>query len=145
MPIPLPVLHTPLEVPAYLVPSVQGIRGAAMSLPSRTSVGVDAVHPRSFAQLPDAALEALRTLWKGMLSVSAVPLSARGLMVALIPKPNATDPGYRRPIGVLASIVRVLTKAVRKMYGDGWLAGQERDHHFGRQGRTCVQAFCSSP
>ena len=34
----------------------------------------------------------MRVLWRGMLAVDAVPSAADGLMVALIPKVDTSDP-----------------------------------------------------
>ena len=70
-----------------------------------------------------------------MLSTCQVPSVSDLLIVALIPKPL----GGERPIGLFPTILRVLTRWLRRTCGRYWLAANVRPQFFGRAGNTVEQ------
>jgi hypothetical protein len=117
------------------LPDIDAVRRTAASFAAYTSSGSDHFHPRHLGLLSDGAVLAIIDIWRRMMSSCQVPGGADLLIVALIPKPL----GGERPIGIFPSILRVLTRWLRRTLGRQWLAANARPQFYGRAGHTAEQ------
>ena len=102
--------------------------------PSRLGVGCCGFHPRQFRLLSDAAIAAIIALWGAMLRVGAVPKAIRLLNILLIAKAV----GGVRPIALIASVVRILNRWLRRTAGETWRKATLRDYSHGSKERSTV-------
>ena len=106
------------------------LRKAARSFKPRTASGVDALVPAHFAWLSDPLLDRVGELFAALERAGCWPRQVALALVHLIPKAA----GGRRPIGVLASMVRLWERA-RKAVVDDWRATCSRDYDWMSKGR----------
>ena len=86
---------------------MEQLRNASKEFPVGTSWTYDGFHPRHYDLLSDSALEVLSMILESAECLGTMPLSARSISVALIPKPK----GGTRPIGLFPSPYRIWAKA----------------------------------
>ena len=110
--------------------SAEVLRKAARTFKHRTAIGVDAVAPGQMAWLSDELLQALAE-WMMAVEVAGVwNEQASTSIIHLIPK----DSGGRRPIGILASTVRLWERA-RKPVIQEWRRRVDRKYNWMAAGR----------
>ena len=93
----------------------EALRTAAKSFRPRTGMGVDALVPTQFAWLSDELLDAVGEFFMALEKAGCWPGQVSLAMAHLIPKAT----GGRRPIGLLAFVVRLWERA-RKPVVEGW-------------------------
>ena len=91
---------------AIRLPTYDGFGRLARTYRGRTAVGVDGVHTRLFGLILRMLFEVLMVLWKALLLIGHTPFAIAAIIMALIPK----DTGGERPVAVLASTVRLITR-----------------------------------
>lgn len=115
--------------------SVEDVRGLSKTYKANTAIGSDWLHPRHFALLSDASLEAFLVMARVLLILGRLPELLQLLLVALIPKPTGGD----RPIGIFPTCIRIISKLLRRSYGVKWLEKHNRDYMYGAKG--CMQSM----
>ena len=118
------------------LPSPDELRDTAVTFPCSTAYGVDAVHPRQLALLSDALLWKLLAIWLAMLRSGHVPRCVAFVVISLLPKPAGGD----RPVGLFASVVRVVDPFLRRTYGARFLRNKIPCHWYGVKGKCTQQA-----
>ena len=108
--------------------SVQDVRDVSNSFRALTAVGSDSIHPRQLAWLSDAVLAALIGLWTAMLRTGLTPGHAAITLIILLPKVGGGD----RPVAILATVVRALSRLLRRSYGNTWIQQNHRDYFLER-------------
>ena len=106
------------------------LRVAARSFNITTSTGVDALAPAHYSWLSDALLDQLGLLFESIEACGRWPSQVRLAMVHLIPKAS----GGRRPIGLLASLVRLWERA-RKIEVEKWRSSCRREYNWMCRGK----------
>ena len=106
------------------------LRAAAASFKSRTASGVDALLPTHFAWLSDSLLDRVGALYTDLEEHGCWPRQVSTSIVHLIPKAA----GGRRPIGLLASLVRLWERA-RKPWMREWQGTCRRAYNWMERGR----------
>ena len=121
-------------------PTVAEVKEAALKFPVVTGLGVDAWHPRHFAWLPDAGVQA----WIELMLVAEgrgwLPVGMEMLTVVFIPKGS----GGVRPIGLFTASQRLWGK-VRRVVAARWEQAHQRDFFWGGSGKSvehCVWEHC---
>ena len=108
---------------------------AATSFKNATSIGCDHFPPTSLAALSDPLLQAIADFLNLTEEIGHWPAEVATALVHLIPK----DDGGRRPIGVLATIVRVWERS-RKLVVQKWSRQNTRPYDWATQGRSAEAA-----
>ncbi len=116
-------------------PSALAMRKASRSFRAETAIGCDGVSPRAFSWLSDALLAALGDFMMMIEAAGCWPRQVTMAMMRLIPK----SAGGRRPIGVLASLVRWWER-VRQPEVQQWRMQQAREYNYSARGRRADQA-----
>ncbi len=116
-------------------PSVAALRRASRTFRAHTAVGCDGVPPRAFSWLSDSLLAALGEFMVVIEAAGVWPRQVALAMMRLIPK----SAGGRRPIGILASLVRWWER-VRQPEVQKWRMEQARDYNYSARGRRADQA-----
>ena len=93
--------------------SAAALRRTSASFNSHTCA-MGGVHPRHFALLPDAALDALAQLFVASEAIGVLPQQAMQVFICLIPKPISGT----RPIGLYQSTFRLWGKARKSIVAD---------------------------
>ena len=106
------------------------LRKAARTFKASTAAGVDAVLPTQYAWLSDELLNNIGKLLGVIEDSGCWPRQTMLSIIHLIPKQS----GGKRPIGLLASIVRLWDRA-RKPITDDWRSTCEREYDWMRKGR----------
>ncbi len=106
-------------------PTVSGMRKAGMSFRANTGTGIDGCPPRHYSWLSDHLLDVLIDLIVFLESAGIWPAQLREAVMRLIPKPS----GGRRPIGLLASFIR-LWERVRRPEVRRWRIGAYRTYNW---------------
>ncbi len=99
------------------------LRDSSSSFSRATASTYDGFHPRHFGLLSDAALAALGAILEAVELLGAWPSQVDLVVMPLLPKPKG---GYR-PIGLLAGIYRLWSKA-RRAVADDWEAQHQRPY-----------------
>jgi hypothetical protein len=99
----------PEDEPQPPPPTVAEFRAKCRGFKAATGMGVEAIHPRWFAALSDEGVAAIIVLLMAMEALGAFPAQVTLIFYFLIAKAG----GGRRPIGLLATLIRVW-EAVRK-------------------------------
>lgn len=98
-------------------------------------MGICGSHPRLFAFLSIDVFKMLMLLWKCIPRFASMPVQVQLLIIALISK--ATGPG-KRPIGLIATLVRLMNRWLRMTYGESWRVENDRSYFFGIKGRGSI-------
>ena len=106
------------------------LRAAARSFKATTATGVDALAPVQFGWLSDPLLDQLGLLLESIEERGRWPSQIGLAMVHLIPKAS----GGRRPIGLLASLVRLWERA-RKPEIENWRSSCRREYNWMCKGK----------
>ena len=101
----------------------------------RTGLGCDSLHPRWLGWLSEPVLQGLAELLMTLERVGVWPGQVQTILVAQIPKSD----GGRRPIGLLAGIVRVWER-IRKPLVAAWRCTVEREYNWAAKGRSAQAA-----
>ena len=115
------------------LPAITGecIAKVARTYKEKTGLGCDGFHPRLFGWLSADLLSALAVLLTAIEGIGFWPAQIQGILVPLIPKAD----GGRRPIGLLAAIVRVWER-IRKPVVATWRKSVERPYNWAAKGRS---------
>ena len=105
------------------------LRAAASSFKVHTASGVDALLPSHFTWLSDELLDSVGLLFESIESCGKWPAQVATSVVHLIPK----TAGGRRPIGLLASFVRLWERARRPIMKE-WSASCRRQYNWMAKG-----------
>ncbi len=105
--------------------TVEDLRRAARTFPAYTGIGVDAWSPNAIGWLSDVTLEALAKYLQTLEARRVWPAQVSTSLIHVIPKAA----GGRRPIGILASVVRVWERA-RKTELQTWRDRNKREYNF---------------
>ncbi len=116
-------------------PPVPVLRKASRSFSAETAVGCDGVPPRAFSWLSDALLCVLGDFMVMIEAAGVWPKQVTLAIMRLIPK----SAGGRRPIGILASLVRWWER-VRQPEIQKWRSEQAREYNYSARGRRADQA-----
>ncbi len=101
-------------VPTRPPPTPAAQRKAAATFKERTGIGVDGVAPRHYGWLSDTLLARLGELMAALMTAGIWPRQVSAAILHLIPKAT----GGRRPIGVLASFVRLWERTLQPALED---------------------------
>ena len=112
-------------------PTVEELRRVAASFKKGTAQGWDSLAPRAIGWLSTELLEVIIDFFATLERVGTWPAGISKTIVHLIPKAS----GGRRPIGVLATFVRVW-EAMRKPIVWQWRAQIERPYNWAATGRS---------
>ena len=112
------------------------LRKAAATFSDRTGWGVDNIGPRQFMWLSDDLLDMVGKLLMAIEATGIWPRQLREALIHLIPKPT----GGRRPIGLLASLLRILDK-VRRPTLVHWRTSNERSYNWMAPGKGAARAI----
>jgi hypothetical protein len=93
-----------------------------MSFKVRTATGVDSMTPRHYGWLSDVLLDRLGEFMVALMGIGIWPSQVSEAILHLIPKPA----GGRRPIGVLASFVRLWERTFQAAVTN-WRADNRRE------------------
>ena len=115
------------------LPAITGdcIAKVARTYKERTGLGCDDFHPRWFGWLSPELLSAFAVLLTAIEGIGLWPAQLQGILVPLIPKAD----GGRRPIGLLAALVRVWER-IRKPVVATWRRTVERPYNWAAKGRS---------
>ncbi len=116
-------------------PTVAEMRRAAYSFKVGTGTGVDGVPPRHYAWLSDELLGSIMDLLMFLEEAALWPSQVSEALMRLIPKPS----GGRRPIGLLASLVR-LWERIRRPILRAWRVEADRPYNWMGRGRGAQRA-----
>ncbi len=116
-------------------PTVEEMRRAAYSFKVGTGTGVDGVPPRHYGWLSDELLGSIMDLLMFLEEVALWPCQVSEALMRLIPKPS----GGRRPIGLLASLVRFWER-IRRPILRTWRAEADRPYNWMGKGRGAQRA-----
>ncbi len=116
-------------------PTREAMRRAAMTIPENTAIGCDGIPPRAFAWLSDSLLDALADLFTSIERLGHWPEQVALAVMHLIPKLQ----GGRRPIGVLASLVRWWER-IRQPTIARWREKVARGYNWAATGRRAEQS-----
>ncbi len=117
------------------MPDVPEFRQCCEMFRIRTGVGSDGFHPRVWALLSDAGASAILSFLM-LVEASAIwPEQASWLLYYLIPKAG----GGERPIGMMASLVRVWER-LRKPEILAWMRAERREYDWAVVGRSSEAA-----
>ena len=117
-------------------PTVSELRRCAGTFRTATAVGCDSFFPRWFAWLSDELLEAIIDFLTTVEALGLWPREVASSIIHLIPKAS----GGRRPIGVMASVIR-LWEAARKPVIWQWRAKNARPYNWAAAGRSAEAAI----
>ena len=110
--------------------SCEALRKAARTFKTTTGVGVDAIVPTQYAWLSDELLGNIGKFLETVEACGCWPDQTKLSIIHLIPKQS----GGKRPIGILASIIRLWDRA-RKHVAEAWRGTCLRDYDWMRTGR----------
>ena len=130
----MPMLRT-LEVPRLERSSRDTFRKVSASFSESTGIGSDRCHLRIWTQLSDEAVDAVIEYLYAVESSLYWPEQASLISYFLFDKQG----GGKRPIGLLASLVRVWER-LRKPYANEWLAAHPRAYDWASKGKTSEMA-----
>ncbi len=116
-------------------PPLHASRKASRSFAQGTAIGVDGIPPRAFDWLSDPLLTMLGDFMVIIEAAGTWPRQTVLAIMRLIPKAA----GGRRPIGILASLVRWWER-VRQPEIQRWREQHARDYNFSARGRRAEQA-----
>ncbi len=116
-------------------PSVQELRRAARKFRPYTGVGADHLRPHWFGWLSDQLLQVISLFMTGIEEAWRWPGQVLVVLVHLIPK----DGGGRRPIGLLASVVRWWER-VRAPVVQQWRLQHARPYNWAGPGKCAERA-----
>ena len=111
------------------------IRKVAPTYRLRTGLGTDCFNPRWLGWLSDVTLDGFAKLLMAIEAPGVWPTLVQQIVIALIPKAD----GGRRPIGLLAMLVRVWER-VRRPIVQSWRRSVERDYNWAGKGRSAQAA-----
>ena len=106
------------------------LRAAARSFQTKTASGVDALVPTQFTWLSDSLLNQIGGLFESIEEQGCWPEQLGLSVVHLIPKAA----GGRRPIGLLASLVRLWERARNPLMED-WRRTCRREYNWMAKGK----------
>ena len=115
--------------------TIAQFRRVARSFKSNTGVGIDGVSPHQFAWLSDDLVHCTLQLFEEIELECSWPEQIATAMIHLIPK----EAGGRRPIAIIASLVRIWVKCRRDEVRE-WKAQQQCDYDWMGQGRGAERA-----
>ena len=119
------------------MPSCDEYRACAKTFPEKKAYGSDGIHPRQKAVMSDDLLWALVQLYGQMLSLSHCPALVKRILMRLIPKPEGA--GFRA-VGIFTSFIRVMHRALRRSFGQWWMAKNLPRQWYGVTGKSVQQA-----
>ena len=115
-------------------PSVSQVRRASKGFKEFTGIGCDDWHPRHVGMLSDDAIEAFISLLMAMERQGIAPEQVQVLLIVFLDKPD----GGKRPIGLLASILRIWGK-LRRSYANEWERDNARSYFWGGAAKGAEQ------
>ena len=122
------------DYPALPALNAARLRSAALTFPVGTGVSFDNISPRSFARLPDLALDLLAAILMACEKLGWWPEALEMVIIVLIPK----DDGDTRPIHLYASVIRLWGRARGDERGQ-WEADHHRDEMYASKGRAATR------
>ncbi len=125
-------------MPMRSPPTSSALRRAASTFKDKTGIGVDGVAPRHYGWLSDILLDRLGELMAALMAVGIWPRQVSTAILHLIPKAA----GGRRPIGVLASFVRLWERTLQPSLQE-WRLSNQRDYNWMTAGKGSSLAVWS--
>ena len=115
------------------LPRVTGadVKRAGLQFKKTTGLGCDGFRPQWFSWLSNELLDQYANLLTVIENMGAWPALVTSLLIVQIPKAG----GGRRPIGLLATLIRVWEK-IRKPVMEVWRTGVERSYNFAGKGKS---------
>ena len=104
-------------------PDIESLRAVARKMKKNMATGVDALPPSTISWLSDELLGKVSCFLSEVERLGVWPTQVAQLLICLIPK----DSGGRRPIGLLATIVKVWEQS-RKQQVRRWRQGCNREY-----------------
>ena len=111
------------------------VRKAAMTFSVSTAIGEDGLQPRAFQHLSNTTLESYAQVLNQAEAQGEWPSLVANSLIHLIPKPS----GGRRPIGVMATLVRLYERIRRGLVCE-WRAKRAETCNYMTGGRSAVDA-----
>ena len=98
-----------------------------------TAIGCDNVHPRHLSSLSSPAMKCMCRLMFWILNLAEIPEAIATILISLLPKAE----GGTRPIGIIATLLRVFLRWARPRWGISWEKQNSRAYWHSQRGRSC--------
>lgn len=143
-----PQINSFLEAPLQLSLPIKNFKYSEVKyeidhLNKKKSPGYDLINGRVLSELPDKAIQYIKTLFNAILRVKYWPVQLKFAQLILIPKPGKPqhEVSSYRPISLLPQLSKVLEKLVlRRIHDNKLLEEILPDHQFGfRKHHSTIQ------